>query len=844
MKRMIPLILAIVIGVLIFNPIQGLAALHINDEAQFLTNAEMEQLERQFENTRYEYLILSVTDMENNSIAAEAEMLYEQNNVDAILLLNTDYDVQLQTGSELEAIIMTGYGQYAYEELLEGTFIDAAVDGDFVSGIERLVYEMESRAEIYYTGNDSNTSGNDSSTGVVTPEPSTSSISTSALIQALLIVALFIIAVVVFFKFRSKKRMEREKAELKERQNRLLSNVLNPFNKTSDRLKLAKGETEVALKKLNDQLFAILTSAKEREHQITRLGKPSKTRNFSQQLDPIREQTEVDEQVLIGLEQDVEQFFQNEMETTKRINQLVASIDKFEKEFKEYKQQVGKSYSSLETEIMKWKKKIEEIKQLERQFDFIGAQNQVMPINKEIVGLGDKLQQLKELEQVPTNLEAELVVKETRIDERMKAENLRYIDDKMTSFFKKARVKFSPLTKAIDEGDVVKAKETIESIHQDVIEAENFVETLISNRNESKEIVYRIENELRSFAHLDSKYEHELMRLQTHFGKEHWQDIPNVYERLKQEIVWVQQELPLIKALQQEERQQYGEAFNKALIVQERFSKLKMTYVECFERFNSLEEKRKGLLTTVEKLERDCEALITLIKREELPFDEQPFSILINDIRFEVHEVNQSNIHLDEVTKRIHGLEHQFKKKEEEVKSYLHHKRDIERQWQEADRSFQQASKRYGTKISTDRYHQQFKANQSDIQHLISVGKYDQAKGKISAITNLSNHMRRDHDQVVKEERRRRQQEEARRNSISFVAGTQVGKSFGSRNNHSGGGGGFGSRPGGGSRGGGGSFGSRPGGGSRGGGGSFGSRGGGSRGGGGSFSPRGGGKKR
>ena len=117
-----------------------------------ITNAEQEQIENEYADTRFDYLIMSVHEMELNTIEAEAERLFEEGQADVLLLLNAEYEAQLQVGvgTDAEVAITEGFGTNALQNLLETTFLTSAMDDQMQEGVELLITEVEERAVLYF----------------------------------------------------------------------------------------------------------------------------------------------------------------------------------------------------------------------------------------------------------------------------------------------------------------------------------------------------------------------------------------------------------------------------------------------------------------------------------------------------------------------------------------------------------------------------------------------------------------------------------------------------------------------------------------------------------------------
>ena len=95
MKRIVSLFSLAIVVILFLAPMYAKADVTMFDEVSFFTNAEQEQIENEYADTRFDYLIMSVHEMELNTIEAEAERLFEEGQARLLLLLNEQMPMSL-----------------------------------------------------------------------------------------------------------------------------------------------------------------------------------------------------------------------------------------------------------------------------------------------------------------------------------------------------------------------------------------------------------------------------------------------------------------------------------------------------------------------------------------------------------------------------------------------------------------------------------------------------------------------------------------------------------------------------------------------------------------------------
>ncbi|KYG31803.1 septation ring formation regulator EzrA [Alkalihalobacillus trypoxylicola] len=796
-------------------PFYAEAALEISDDGQFFTSTEINNLESDFRNSDFDYFLQTVEAVEGDSIEQQAESLYEQLDVDAVILMSQEGEIYLSSweGSTIDQVINQLSNSYdPYEALLDDTFIEYAKDGEFALGIETLVNEIENAALNSSGVNQSNQS--DSGTSVT----SSSSISAFDVILSLSIVAVFIAIVMVIFRIRSKKKIEKEIDDLKKRQQKLLSKVLNPYNKVSERLKLAKGDTEKSLNVLSQDFFDILQGAKDREQALTRLGIPKKYIELIKETEPIQEQTQLAEQRLPQLEQQMKEFFEKELIITKNIKEAMAEMDDLQKEFKQFTNSRNESYPVLEERILVLTERIQSAKSKESGFDFIGAEKILNTTLKPLEELKQDFFYLKQMVTEVKRISEQIKEHQNHLFNKTNQEKLNHLKNILTRYYTEAQAILEKMNEAITLGDVFKIKSDHDGIQEQLEQATETVEKWIEARDFSLQQVKNLNKEKETFNEQSSSLQQELNKLQSHYHDDHRLDLEDYLMTMKQNIDQLETQLPAIQLLLDEVDPNYLEIAKhlKPLVSNledsERFKEM------IRNRFDELEGRKRSLLKSTSELKRKTNALLEKARSEALNIQTEALTTIVRDCKSLEQDMESTDKHLVKAENKLAEMNEGFQRINRIVEGALKEKRDAMREWQSVSRSYRDAQSQFGL-LSSNSYQNKYLSNEQQVKRLLSKGDYRGAIAQMALISQLTQTMRTDHQRRLDEQRRRHSQNYTfRNNSGSSGFGSRGGgSSFGSKGNTS--------------RGGGSSFGSR-GGSSRGGGSSFGSRGGRSRGGG------------
>ncbi len=744
----------------ISNPMNSMAALVIEeDEELFFSTEEIEYLEETYTDSHFDYLIKSVSQMENEAIESEAEMIFLEANVDALLLIHQN-EVQFQTAADsaIEDAILQGQGSNAYEEILNDTFINGAEQDDFVLAVESLINEIEERFVNLEMPNESGEMIEEEtieSEAITIPSTANNgpNITWFSTILFLAISLAVLTGVRIVLKKQSDKKRIAELSALQERQKKLLSGVLQPYNNVSERLKLSKGQTVVALKQLEKQLFYILTNAKERDNHIEDLlGQSLKTDDYALQVENIEVETENDERLFTELTEETDTVMNSEKKASEQINQLKENIGTFETKFQSSIASQTNSFSFISSTLEEVNIGLNKAEELEKHLDYVGASQLLETLTERFNEMDRDFSLLQDLKDSLSSIKQNMNKQKELLMNQIADESLHTIVHQVEQAFIKIEQAFSNLSNDVMEGKAKAAEDEKRFIDKQLEEVSELVESLIFKRDHSWLNLEKMEQELLYFKEKESDFDRELNRLQKQYNQVHWHDLQSLFYELNNRIQSIKTVMGEVKRSLDE--QHYEEAYEETERLKFEIQEIDQMYVQCFARFEELESERKQLLDQMNHLEREISKLLHTVNLEAIPMDTLDISRLLNQTQFEKNDLQQGIVHLGEFQEKVRQLEQQYEKWLDELTFWKKKKAELDRQWSVAKRSYEKAERRYEKDMPIHSYRREFSYCEREIQRLLAAGQYNQASNQLQLLEQIPRDMKKDYEQFNRDIRR------------------------------------------------------------------------------------------
>ncbi|MFA9558889.1 hypothetical protein ACERII_16385 [Evansella sp. AB-rgal1] len=821
MKRLLISIMSVLIVCFLFFPQTTNAAVSIHDNGDFFTDSEIESLEASFVNSTYHYYVHTVVSLGGVPIEDAASNLLEEvrtEGYDAVILIDYDFGevyISVTPGTSIDRAIDTLHNSDPFGALLDETFLPHAMDGNFEAGIESLLSRIESLQVP------------DSNTSTPPPPPAQNSgQGGSGGIVFLSIIGVMLLIVVIVYGLSvlsQRKKAKIRYTEILQSQKNLLANVLEPYNKTNEKVQLCRGETRDIFEQLNDELLLLLNRVKEREKELERITIPKgKFTAFFNKLKPFEDVSKADKMELESLTLQVDEHVQKELETSRELSNLRNQMEQYDEQLRKLQTEEQRDFALLMKKKENVARKLNDTIKLEDAFDFIAANNQLDKVATEVSSLKADIQLLQTLleddKQVTTNIEK----KETEISSYIERERLSLPDEDPFAFIKDARLYMDNFRGHLYAGEVNKAESVSKTIYDRLDEAKYRVETLVQYRDNTKEHVITLSTAIKSYFDLDSSFAKELERLRVNYAEHHWIHLQDQFSKLKQLVEEIVQKLPEVESWLKDNVQEYKKSHELMNSLLSKFETVEKYYHNCFQAFELLEG-RKGLMETeLEGLYGKLQKAQNDVAQNSLQVNNKHFSAIENGLSELERKLKSLPIDMQVIEKLVSEEKGYIDEYSRDVAARLEEKRRAEREWSDLKSAYSQAERRYSLGFFTSNFRTRFQSCETQVQTYMSQGRFNEVMSEVAIGRRIIQDMKDEHDR--REAQRRRQAAQMRRHTTLGGPGGFGGGGFGGGGRpggRSGGGmGGFG----GGSRGGGGSFGSR------GGGGGF--RGGGSRGGG------------
>lgn len=787
---------AIFVLMTLWFPKQANAEALVEDNVQFFSNSEIEQIEAEAADTHFDYYIQTVPTVGSQSIADAGDDLInemsEQGYDVSVLIVDDVGEIYLNvmTGSEVDELI----GNTNPESIIDQTFMNSP-DGE---GITQLIewFESERTSESMF--------------GMI------------MIIIIAGIAGLFAIGFMIK-KRKTKKSHAKAIRTLVDRQKRVLADILEPYHQANERSELSRGQTQQLFKEMHQDIFTFLTEAKDHEQDITdwsQIGSKQKKAEFAKKMDQLTKITEAQEEELKEKRTRLKEMIDQEMEITSLIKALKTKMANIHEKLEQVKQSSSFEFPRLIEEIAEAEKKYNEVVAADDAFDFLTASKLYAEGESAVQLVEGHLERITSLMEKRNSLLEQVDQQEQDVQSFVTRENLLLVDEDPYALLQAARDVYPRFIHSLEQGDAVRADQHHEAMMKAIAEAITRVEQLVQFREKTKKDHHEVQKELDSLNDLDRLFKLELEKLRMSYHSIHWNELEKAFEELKEKIAGITAKMPSISVLNDEQKQHYKQANKEMNEVLATLEAVKQLYHTCFHKFDELEQQKASFEESAESFKQEWTTIETRINQQKLPLTKG----MIDQAKRAIHALEQvlqeKPLHLNKCEESLSEASHQFNLLREETTRVESEKRQVEREWQDVAASYQQISRKLSFSLSGSSFKRRFETAKQQISRLIREGSYESAKKEVDIARRIIDEMREEERRIA-------------RNAQTAATISTIRHS--SRNSQGGGwGSGSGGSRGGSSRGGGGGS-------SRGGGGSFG--GGSSRGGGGSFRSKGGGRK-
>lgn len=774
------------------------ADLKIVDDGDFFSESEIIELETSHQNTKFNYYIQTISSLNGEPIDQLSEELLNEVSSEgyhAVLLLSqADREIYMNVnrGTTIDRLVRQISDTDPFGLLIEQTFIPYAVEGDFSQGVHSLLSEIESlelRSENQVEQN-TNQPPVENSVNPSTPAttPTMSSTSVFIIIMVLLVVVFVIFLIGWFIQQR---KMKQQIVDLAEQQKNLLSGILEPYNITTNRLKISQGYTKEQFELLNKELFIILNRVKDREGSIQEIKVPLLDYTaFNNAVDPFKKATREDEKSLEQLTSQLKTMTDTELKATHEIsslNQLLIHITN--------QIQLIKNDHKIKLEVVskildEVKGKLNEAKDLDTQFDFLSAYEKLKNVRSQTEKLEADLKTLIEFISEEKSIQEKISETESTLKDIVKKERLLLVDDNPFPLIDEARANLSPFSESISSGNVTKAKEALSFIIARLNQASEKAHTLISFRDFTFREHKKLKEEIRAYVHLNQRFEQELKKLKEQYVSKHWQHLPLQFERLQQLVERILSQLPVVEKLNQIDVQQYKQANKDMQDLLQSFDTIKKLHDECFQLLTVLQNQKQELIDKISENKHIIQTSYHDVIQHKLPYGTSDLERLKQKTLSLQKALAMSPIDLIEIESEYDLAKEQALEHHQAVKNLLSEKRAIERKWQDVKASYQTAMSRYQLSLSSSSFRNRFAMCESNIAQYVDQGRYSEANNEISIAQRIILEMKQEHERILAHQRMMAAQAAAR-------AAARRSNSFGGGSGSSGGGSGWGSSGGG-----------------------------------------------
>ncbi len=454
------------------------ASVTVDDQEWYLTEEEIELLEDEYENALFNYYIEIIPYLNGQDIADAADELLwdvEGYGYDAVIVFaweDGEIYMNIADSSELWSVLNQYYSGNGVTALLEDVFIPIAQEYSIAEGLEAIVDEVESMTE-------------ELNQGEAASEPAAANnINWGKLFQYLLIYGVLLIGIVFALLLLRKRKVGQQVTELLARQNQLLAEVLEPYNKSSNRLKMSKGATEEAFKSLTELFFTLLTGFQEREKELKAISVPLlKIGKIKQQLFMLEDETVKYEQELKKGKDQLEELLHKELNTSRTLEEIEQQLESINKGCQELQSEHSLSLNALALKLDHAKSQHEQAVKLDHSFDFLAANQRLSKLKEIVKETMDEKELLAELLQQQSGIAEQVEQKEAELIRLMDHERLHKQNrEAPQQLLERAKNELNSFKDLTFEGHAVKAKTLLNQLQQLLVSADDEVAKLISLR--------------------------------------------------------------------------------------------------------------------------------------------------------------------------------------------------------------------------------------------------------------------------------------------------------------------------------------------------------------------------
>ncbi len=855
MKLMLKWVVSALIVLFIFGPEIVHADITVDDEGNFLSQEEIQELETRFSDTVFDYYVSTVESLNGTPIRDASLSLFRSVSDEgfdtAILISAAEGEIHMNVapGSEIDEAISQLSSTDPFGELIDSTFLPAAYDERFADGIADLVLKVEELEEMRLEASGSEAapsapaaeaSEENSNEGAVGTAPASGGFS-GGFLYAILVLFLVVIGGRIIYLLSSAKKVNKELQAVKDAHNSLLANVLTPYSEAKDRSELSRGLTQQQFIALKENFFSLLNHVKDRETALDKLqlslskqkfrtlsasflpaGKKKGQETTSMSLSSVKQEisklgkwTKEQGGELEALTGELKLLSSKELETTQKISSMKETLARSSAAVSMLQEETSMPFSHLKEKLGEAASALEEVVKLDESFDFAAAYEGIAGAENRIAEVSKDSEAIKTLAEEKSDLQEQIRERDAEIRRLAAEEKLLLADEDPYSVIEEARHYFSQFEATLAEGDAARAQNTKTAVLNSLTAALEKTEALVKYRNETKQAYENVNSTLPQYKNLDSSFAAELEKLRVSFTENHWEHLNRRFFDMKNLVQNIEAKLPFIAENLKPDVQQYKQAYAEMNETLQMLASVEKLHSECFSTCNDLTGQLKGLKKSVISLNNDLQRVFNDKQKHSLPLDMHPLTSLEKEINFLHEEADKQPVNLAEISDRLSHEQQLLREADNQIQQMIREKQKVTRELDSLQGSYREAERRLGLRTMMTSYKNRFQACEAQIRNYINTGNYEQAMHEVSIGRRIVDEMREEYRRI----QHRRQMEAARRAARTAQ-----------RNNTFGGGGGFGGGFGGGSRGGGSGFGSRGGGGGfggRGGGGSFGGRGGG-----------------
>ncbi len=351
-------------------------------------------------------------------------------------------------------------------------------------------------------------------------------------------------------------------------------------------------------------------------------------------------------------------------------------------------------------------------------------------------------------------------------------EQLLLIDADPFRLLEKAKSLLSKMGSLLQEGNSRELEAYLDEAEAHIRTAVDAVDQMLDHRDQSIHTIQEIESLLAELEHFEGQFAQEMNKLNDRYADRHIVEQQTRFSQIKVEQEQLEHLLAEIRADSDVRVQRYQHAFALSEEAKHILSQVKNIREQSISYYQTLESKlkkvKKELVNTSSSFYKAARLLEQLhiehpLIKDASYIEEQlrPLEVLVDQPRYDLVLIEEK---VSEITIIIVQFTHR-------VEQLIREKQEAERGLRELQELYTRGHSRYGHKISMSRYSGSYQQVYKQMEHLIALGLFAEAKKQLSEGQSILGQMEKEYKRVVAEERRR--------NSSHWGSGGGFGGGFG-----------------------------------------------------------------